>query len=219
MSGLRNPRPPATLRTFVALSLSPEVRRAIEALQDQLKRRIAARRLPAGVVRWVDPEIIHLTLHFLGDILPERGGPITTALTVVARNIPHFEFQCGGLGVFPSLNRPQVIWVGVQDPTSWLMLLHEAVEEALASLGFQPEQRRFSPHLTLGRIQRNALHSDIRAVGEIVAEAQAASPENAPHLSSTLGSVKATRLIFFQSVLKPTGPEYTPLGIFQLAGE
>lgn len=214
MSGPRTPRTPPTLRTFVALPLSSEVRQAITALQGELKRLIAAHRLPAGIVRWVDPGIIHLTLHFLGDILPERVEPVKTALTVVARNIPCFEFETGGLGVFPNLNRPQVLWVGVQDPSGWLALLHAAVDEALASLGFQPEQRRFSPHLTLGRVPRNAGHSDVRALGEIITATRETTLS-----SATLGSVQVADLVFFQSVLKPTGPEYTPLGAFRLIEE
>ena len=195
------------LRTFVALPLSPEVRHAIETLQGRLKRQAATCRLPTGVVRWVDPGIIHLTLNFLGDILPERVEPVKAALAVVARNIPCFEFQCGDLGAFPNLNRPQVVWVGVQDPSSWLMLLHDAVDEALANLGFQPEQRRFSPHLTLGRVQRSADLNDVRALGALVGQTRV----------GTLGSVPVKEVIFFQSVLKPTGPEYSPLGTFELA--
>ncbi len=149
MTGPRRQNTPTTLRTFVALPLPTEIHQALKALQDRLKRHAVLRPAPTGVVRWVDPESIHLTLHFLGDILPERVEPIKTALTVVARNVQPFAFQTGTLGAFPNLNRPQVIWVGVQDPTSWLTLLHAAVNEALASLGFQPEQRHFSPHLTL----------------------------------------------------------------------
>lgn len=215
MSGPRVPRAPATLRTFVALPLSAEVHRAIEALQGRLKRQAAARGVPAGVVRWVDPAIIHLTLHFLGDILPERVEPVKAALGAVARNVPSFTFQAGGLGAFPNLGRPQVIWVGIQDASGWLALLHDAVDEALASLGFQPEERRFSPHLTLGRVRRErrgADGADARALGEVVA----ASQDNAL-ASGALGSVAAHTLIFFQSVLKPAGPEYTPLGTFRLA--
>ena len=206
MTGPRVQKTPTTLRTFVAIPLSAEVHRALGTLQNRLKHHAVLRLAPTGVVRWVDPESIHLTLRFLGDILPERVEPIKMALTVVARNVPSFEFQTGTLGVFPNLNRPQVIWAGVQDPTSWLALLHAAVNEALASLGFQPEQRRFSPHLTLGRVQRNASHSDLHAVGEVIA----GTPVGA------LGNVAATELIFFQSVLRPTGAEYTALGKFTL---
>lgn len=206
MTGPRRQNTPTTLRTFVALPLPTEIHQALKALQNRLKRHAVLRPAPTGVVRWVDPESIHLTLHFLGDILPERVEPIKTALTVVARNVQPFAFQTGTLGAFPNLNRPQVIWVGVQDPTSWLTLLHAAVNEALASLGFQPEQRHFSPHLTLGRVQRNASRAELHAVGEAIAGTSV----------EALGSAVATDLIFFRSVLKPTGPEYTPLGTFKL---
>jgi 2'-5' RNA ligase len=83
------------------------------------------------------------------------------------------------------------------------------VDEALASLGFEPEQRQFAPHLTLGRVQRNAGVDDARALGAMIGQTQVGS----------LGSVPVTDLIFFQSTLRPTGAEYTPLGTFKLAGQ
>jgi RNA 2',3'-cyclic 3'-phosphodiesterase len=197
----------ATLRTFVAIPLSQEVHTKLDDLQRQLKRRC-----PAGSVRWVVPESIHLTLHFLGDILPERVEPVRAALAAVARNAaprpadPRLAFQVGGLGAFPNLSRPRVVWVGVQDPASRVALLHEAVGEALASVGFEPERRRFSPHLTLGRVKRQASAADVRTLGRVVAETE----------SGTLGSVPVRAIIFFQSVLKPSGAVYTPLHTFSL---
>ena len=192
---------PKTLRTFIAVPLSPEVERGLDGVQRQLKRAV-----PEHCVRWVNPAGIHLTLHFLGDILPERVDPVKAALTVVGRNIPPFQFHAGELGAFPNLSRPRVVWVGVQDPSSWLALLHEAINEAMEGIGFQPEQRRFSPHLTLGRVQRSADRGDARTLGEMIAHTKI----------GTLGIVPVRDVIFFQSVLKRTGAEYTPLGTFRL---
>lgn len=190
-----------TIRAFIAVPLSQEVMLKIGAVEEKLKRA-----MPHRVVRWVDPARIHLTLHFLGDILTDRVAPVKEALSVVARNVPPFEFRAAELGAFPNTNRPRVIWVGVEDPTSWLPLLHEAVNEAMESLGFQRERRRFSPHLTLGRVRRGADQDDVRALGRTIASMDI----------GTLGTVPVTKLIFFKSELKPTGAVYTPLATFSL---
>jgi RNA 2',3'-cyclic 3'-phosphodiesterase len=210
---MQNERQTGTLRTFVALPLSQEIHTKLEQLQRRLERHC-----PEGAVRWVTPSGIHLTLHFLGDILPERVEPVRAALAAVAHNIApqsgeapqtvetRLAFQVGELGAFPNLNRPRVIWVGVQDPDSRIALLHQAVGEALASVGFTPEKREFSPHLTLGRVGRQANATDVRTLGKIVAETE----------TGTLGSVPVQEIIFFQSVLKPSGAIYTPLHTFSL---
>lgn len=202
-------QPPATLRTFVALPLSPEVHTELASLQRLLKRCC-----PEGTVRWVSTDSIHLTLHFLGDILPERIEPVRSALAAVARNAAprsgaaRPEFRVGGLSAFPNLSRPRVVWVGVEDAEGRIALLHQAVNEALASVGFAAENRGFSPHLTLGRVRRQADAADVRALGKIIAETEI----------GTLGSVPVREIIFFQSVLKPSGAIYTPLHTFDVTG-
>lgn len=193
---------PQTLRTFIAVPLSTAVIDALDALQTELKHDC-----PRGTVRWVPPDHIHLTLHFLGDIVPDRVDPVKAALQVVARNVPTFEFEAGGLGAFPNERRPRVIWVGVEDKSSWLALLHEAVNEAMARLGFERETRRFSPHLTLGRVQRRASYGEAQAIGKVISTTT----------SGSLGTVQVEKLIFFQSILRPSGAEYTPLDVFPLA--
>lgn len=192
---------PQTLRAFIAVPLSATVTEELGKLQQQLSRAC-----PARTVRWIPAKNIHLTLHFLGDILPERIDPIKEALGVVARNVPPFAFTAGQLGAFPNANRPRVVWVGVEDTSSWLLLLHEAVNESLERIGFQRETRRFSPHLTLGRIYRRASQEDVGEVGKVISATEV----------GTLGTVQTETVIFFQSVLKPSGAEYTPLATFKL---
>jgi 2'-5' RNA ligase len=195
--------PPETYRTFIALPLSSAV---VEKLADV--QRILRRRPSEGAVTWVRPANIHLTLFFLGDMLLDRQKPIETALSVVARNVRPVSFTVQGIGAFPNVNRPRVIWVGLNEPTGQLALLHRAVNEAMENIGFQPEDRRFSPHLTLGRIRRRALREDVEDVGAAVRQA------NVGHL----GDVQAEEMIFFRSVLKSSGAEYTPLATFRLGG-
>ncbi len=192
---------PETWRTFVALPLSPAVIEKLSAIQRTL-RRIGTEQ----AVAWVNPDNIHLTLFFLGDIVLERRQPVETALGVVARHAHPFAFNVQGLGAFPNVKRPRVIWVGVEDSTGRLALLHRAVNEALASIGFQPEERRFSPHLTLGRVRQRASREEEQAVGEAIRQTEV----------GVLGEVLAEELIFFRSVLKSSGAEYTPLARYRL---
>ena len=194
---------PETYRTFIALPLSSTI---VEKLADV--QRILRRGSPERAVIWVKPANVHLTLFFLGDILPSRQRPIETALSIVARNVRPFVVTVAGLGAFPNANRPRVIWVGLEEPTGQLALLHRAVNEAMESVGFQPEKRPFSPHLTLGRIRRRTSRDDARAVGETVQQAEVGH----------LGDVAVARIIFFRSVLKSSGAEYTPLAEFEFKG-
>lgn len=193
-------QPPETLRTFIAVPLSDDIIRELDKMQRHI------RHSAPDCVRWVTPPNIHLTLQFLGDVLLERLSLVREALTVVARNMQPFEIQVKGLGAFPNTRHPRVVWVGVEDTTSWLALLQTTVEEAMARLGFQPETRAFSPHLTLGRVNRGVA---TRTASELGAVLEATDV-------GLLGTMKIEEVILFQSTLKPHGAEYTPLARFHL---
>lgn len=184
-----------TLRTFIAVPLPDHVSGQLSKVQQQL------RRSAPDCVRWVAPANIHLTLHFLGDILTGRVDPLREALTVVARNLQPFEIQVRGLGAFPNARRARVIWVGIDDTTSWLALLHETVGEAITHLGFSPETRAFSPHLTLGRVKREAGVTDLRDLGAVIEATEV----------GLLGTVTVEEVVLFQSTLSRGGADYTPL--------
>ena len=196
---------PETYRTFVALPLSDALHKQLAYVQRELRRAC-----PERSIRWVDPERIHLTVFFIGDVIVERIEPTKAALAAVARNVPAFSYQVRDLGAFPNLGRPRVVWVGIKDTEKRLALVHQAVNEALSKVGFTPETRRFSPHLTLGRVRRKASPDDKRHIGDAVA---AAKEENVD-----LGEEHAREIVLFRSILKSTGAEYTPLGRFPLVG-
>ncbi len=192
---------PQTIRTFIALPLSAEITRQLGEIQSVLSRRC-----PHQSVRWVDPQRIHLTLFFLGDIVPELRPQVEEALGVVARNVGPFTFEVAGLGAFPRMSRPRVLWVGIEEPTQRLALLHQAVNDAMEAVGFERETRPYSPHLTLGRVRRGASGRDVQQVGEIAQEIEV----------GYLGEVTVSEMIFFRSILKSTGAEYIPLKTFAL---
>lgn len=191
-----------TLRTFIAVPLSDEIAQELDKVQRRLRRSAPE----PDCVRWVAPSSIHLTLQFLGDVLADRVDPIREALHAVARNVDPFEIRIQDLGAFPNTRRPRVVWVGIADSTSWLALLQAAVGEAMTHLGFQPDARPFSPHLTLGRVKRGASALQTRELGAVI-EATGVG---------LLGTVIVKEVILFQSTLKPGGAEYTPLGCFKL---
>ena len=135
------------VRCFVAIELSDEARRSIGTLVAGLRE--------AGVrgLRPVNPEGVHLTLKFLGDVAASQVGGVASAVEGAAADVQPFDLELRGVGGFPDLRRPRVLWVGVGGDLEALQRLYSALEEALSPLGFPPEGRAFTPHLTLARIR------------------------------------------------------------------
>lgn len=192
-----------TLRTFIAIELDEELRHDLGRLQDRLAGQMAPRS-----VRWVRPEGIHLTLKFLGETTADQVEEVKEALAQAVAGVGPFSFSVTGLGCFPNTRQPRVVWVAIQELTGALSHLRDAIEERVAPLGFPTEKRRFSPHLTLGRVQRHASKSEVQEIGQVVA-------------SSTVGIVgemTVTSLSYIKSELKPSGAVYTALSEAALAG-
>jgi len=185
-----------TLRTFVAVELDEELVDNLVDLQDRLRGQVAPRS-----IRWVRPGGIHLTLKFLGETLPDQVEAVKVALDQAASEVPSFTFTVGGLGCFPNTRRPRVIWIGLYEPTGTLSRLRDAVESQVAPLGFPTENRPFRPHLTLGRVQRNASKSEVLEVGEVIAASAI----------GTLDEMTVERVSYIKSDLRPGGAVYTTL--------
>lgn len=177
------------MRLFVAIELDERARRLLADYQHRLSSLDRA-------VRWVRPEQIHLTLKFLGEVPDPQVPRVTQALDGLADR-PAFDFEMEGVGTFGSPRSPRVIWAGVQMPNIALSTLQKACEDALSLLGYPPEGRAFSPHLTLGRVKDfRAGRQVAEAVGQL--EAQAAERLTQP----------ATEVTLFESVLQPAGSRY-----------
>lgn len=186
----------ATWRTFIAIELSEELRDGLDLLQDRLRAQT-----PRGSVRWVRPEGIHLTLKFLGDTPVEQVEDVKVALAEAAADVGPFRVTARGLGCFPNARRPRVVWVGLEEPTGALQRLRDAVETHVAPLGFPTERRKFSPHLTLGRVQRRASSSEVREIGERVAASS----------TGLVGEMEVRAVSYIKSDLRPSGAVYTTL--------
>jgi 2'-5' RNA ligase len=135
------------VRTFIALPLPADAHKMLEELRRPL--------LDLGAdVRWTPIESIHLTVKFLGEIEPSVLPALADGIRRVVLNSGGFSVRLQGLGAFPSLRSPNILWCGIQGDVGMLQALQQAVESACSQLGFAPEQRPFKPHLTLGRIRR-----------------------------------------------------------------
>jgi 2'-5' RNA ligase len=192
------------IRLFIAIPLPESLLKRLADVQYRLQGKV-----PHQSVRWARSEGIHLTLKFLGDTPTEKVPTITEALAVVGRNAPPCALVVEGLGCFPNLRRPRVLWVGVNEPTGRLEALQKAVEEAITSLGYKRERHSFTPHLTLGRVRRGTSHRDESEIAEAI---EGTSVDQ-------LAEFTADRFELIRSDLKPTGAEYILLETFLLQGD
>ncbi len=190
------------IRAFVAIELSDELREELKNAQRKLRGAPGSE-----FIRWVVPSNIHLTLKFLGSVDTARVPEITAALIRGASDTPRFHLVARGMGCFPNTRRPNNVWVGLEGDLPPLLRLAGRIEEACAALGFEREGRAFSPHLTLGRVRREARPSERAELGQMIEDLQRAMYGGIP--------VDAVRLI--QSDLRPSGPIYTVLEKIPLA--
>lgn len=192
-----------SVRLFAAVEVPRPLKRKLAELQEALKK-AAGRR--ADDVRFTDAEQIHVTLHFLGAVPEERVDDVKAALAAAAASCAPFALASKGAGGFPNQRRPRVLWAGIEGETWRLAALAKAVGERLAPIGYPPEARPFTAHLTLGRSR---------------------DPRGAPGLAGALAEVAAfdaglawrvEELVLFQSHLSPKGATYEAIGRFPLGG-
>jgi 2'-5' RNA ligase len=186
----------AGIRSFVAIELPDEVKTALSDLQGSLKGQV-----PPKSVRWVRSESIHLTLQFLGDVAPGQVEAIANALRKICANQQPFMCQLRELGVFPNPRRPRIVWVGVAEPSGVLKGLQKKVALALEPLGFESEKRPFTPHLTIGRVDRRASQPELIQLGKLITYSSV----------GTIAQVPIHYVTLMKSDLRPTGALYTPL--------
>jgi len=152
------------IRCFIAIELPDEIKAGLTRLQAQLKSS------NQPWVKWVDPYSIHLTLKFLGNVAVDRIGEITRAMGEAVQEASPLHLEVKELGVFPNLRWVQVAWVGVSGEVDKLVRLQQRIESELAGLGFAPEPRRFTPHLTLARLRNQASPGERQRFGQLIAD-------------------------------------------------
>lgn len=181
----------------MAVLLDDAVRAALGAASERLRARTRS-------VAWVAAENLHVTLKFLGSLDEARVPAVTASLAEAAAGATAFDAVVEGLGAFPSLARPRVIWAGMGEGGRPMAELAARVDAALAPLGFPREPRDFAPHVTLGRVRAPRRDPDL-------AEALAAGARSA------FGTLRVDRIALMRSDLSPRGARYTELAACPLA--
>jgi 2'-5' RNA ligase len=153
------------VRSFIAIELPEQIKQRLGQIQTKLK----PGRSPA---KWVAPEGIHLTLKFLGNISVSSIADVTRVMEEAAFGTPPFHLEVKGTGVFPDVKRVRVVWIGLAGELDKLIQLQKRLDRGLEGLGFAPETRPFTAHLTLARMRDEASPSERAAMGELVSKAE-----------------------------------------------
>jgi 2'-5' RNA ligase len=190
-----DPEKKDTVRTFICIEMPASISERIGNLQTELKAIDAQ-------VSWTRPSNIHLTLKFLGAVEATRIQNVARAVQRAVAGINKFEIEISGAGCFPSPRSPRVLWIGLSDVPDELKQLYANLEDELSRQGFAREKRKFSPHLTIGRLRaaKNAAQ-----LAELLVES-----------GFTAERFTASEVIVMRSDLKPTGSIYTPQSVVRL---
>jgi len=183
------------LRLFVAVDVDERVRTQVARVENALRPVVSG-------VKWVEPELCHITLKFLGYVPEEQVPAIAEACRRTAMVGQPFDMGFRGVGAFPRLRNARVLWMGLERGEALLAALAATLERELAPLGFAPEQRPFSPHLTLGRFKAPP--------GQGLEEAVR------PFEHQRFGTVRVDSLRLMRSILSPAGPTYSVVEVFPL---
>lgn len=180
-----------TIRAFIAIELPARIAQELEKIQDRLKDE-------TNKTTWVKPENIHLTIKFLGDIETNKIDSIIKVLEDAAYNLSNLKISIRGIGAFPTIENPRVLWIGIKEDDTNISQLYNNLEHGLTALGFEREQRAFKPHLTLGRIKllvdKRTLKQRLERLADI-----------------SLGNFEADSFYLFKSTLTPEGAVHTKL--------
>jgi 2'-5' RNA ligase len=182
------------IRAFVAVVLDDGLRAAVAAAIERLR--------PLGsAVAWVPPRNLHVTLHFLGDQSDEQLTLAEAALAEAAAGSAPMDVTFHGIGAFPGLERPRILWVGLAHGALAARQLQARVTDALATRGFAREERPWHPHLTIGRV-----HDERRWRREVGPPLRSALAQAA---TTTFGTQRVAEVALMRSDLSPSGAQYT----------
>ncbi|HOW34842.1 MAG TPA: RNA 2',3'-cyclic phosphodiesterase [Candidatus Omnitrophota bacterium] len=180
-----------TLRLFIAIELDPSVREAIGIIQDHLRK-------SGADVKWVKPDDIHLTLKFLGDTPTDIVDKIANAMQESVQSVKKFLIEITGLGAFPKISSPRIIWVGIENGRKEVKQIAASLEEKLETLGIKKEEREFSAHITVGRTRSP---QNIFALSKILKEFKSTAPI----------TQEVSHITLIKSTLTAQGPVYEVL--------
>jgi 2'-5' RNA ligase len=185
----------ADLRLFFAVRIPEALNRGIDELSSSLRGR-------GDGVKWVSAQNIHVTLKFLGAVDEHLVGRLSDAVRPAIAGLGEIRLSAGDTGMFPDNRRPKVIWVGLSGDIDLLAAAHDALEGACESLGFPREGRKFSPHLTIGRVRERLSLETLKKIEM--------------NNRVVIGDMVANEIELIKSDLFPSGPVYTTLDRFSL---
>lgn len=183
------------IRSFIAIEISKDIKNEIREWQEGLKKSVNG-------VKWVNPDNIHITLKFLGNIHENQIPDLKQAVSKSVSGMDRFDIEVSGEGCFPNIRRPRVIWLGVEKGKDILKKIAGNIENECAKIGFEKERRPYSPHFTIGRVKFLKDTSGL----------QRYFTENG--FKSKIFTAK--EIILMRSELTPSGAVYIPLEIINL---
>lgn len=187
------------MRAFIAIELPKDLKNALSQLQEQLRK-------TAADVKWVQPDNIHLTLKFLGEIDEKKLDKISLILDKIAISNKCFQISFSTLGAFPKMSSPRIIWVGIEKGDMETKKIACELEGEIEKIGIPKENRPFSTHITIGRIKsalnQQMLTQELNQLEDYFTEKKL--------------QFKAERITLFKSTLLPEGATYEPLKVINL---
>jgi 2'-5' RNA ligase len=187
------------MRCFIAIDIDEKLKKAIADLQRQLA---AKANLKKSDVKWVEPQAMHLTLKFLGEVEDERIVEVCNIVKNAAARNKGFELDIESVGYFGG-GSARVLWVGTGRGSENLCRLQEDIEQQLSAAGWPKENRSFAGHLTICRVKNPKAGLKLAQMSE-------------DYKNLNLGTISADSVAVYQSQLRPTGPVYTVLGDYKL---
>jgi 2'-5' RNA ligase len=177
------------IRSFVAVELAPELLSRVLDLQKEILA-------TGGDVKAVEPENIHFTTKFLGEVPQSTINEIIQAMSKL--DFRPFVIEVAGVGCFPTIRNPRVVWIGVTRGMKDFESLVKQLEGYLGAIGVKPERERFAAHLTIGRVRSGRNKPQlIKKIGEV--------------LNTEIGEMTVRTIKLKKSVLTPKGPVYTTI--------
>ncbi len=185
------------LRCFIAIEIPGPLKRSIGEMMEDLRK-------SGADVKWVPEENIHITLKFLGGTEETLVKTIRDSLSQKLSPYSSFYITISGMGCFPDERRPRIVWVGIRDAGE-VGEIQKGIEAEMKNLGFPPEGRNYSPHLTIGRVRSQ------KRIPEMMGRLGA-------YRSASFGDMEVRAVTLMQSELKPSGAEYRPLAEIPFGG-
>lgn len=183
------------MRTFIAVDLPANMLVRIEEITSFFKQKT-----PPKALKWVETENLHLTIKFIGEINENKVEPVKQILCDALQDQKTFDIEISGLGMYPNINNPRVIWLGITGGKP-LVQIFRKLDLALTGLDIPTEGRSYTPHLTIARVRRNTDKTTETLIGKTLSQFKVDS----------LGTITIDQVHLYRSVLTPSGPTYSTL--------